>query len=290
MLQGRKQNLSPRQWQANALLGTISADQQRSDTMAIPKIIHQIWLSSAVPPKLQDLSASFSRLMPDWEHRLWNDALSLELVETKFPELLDSYLSLESPVAKVDLLRYMVLFEHGGMYADMDCECKRGLDFITDADELIVCKEIDTQSIRVMNLYPTDISPVYCQWAFLASPGHAALKTVLEHIARNLSKDYGDHPILQFVKRTGPHAFTAGLEQYMKAGGAFSTVPSSYFGCFDTRNTFQLMKTTAFPELGRKVYIRHHFEGSWIDEKFKKKMILRNLLLMPEPIVKTRPT
>lgn len=254
--------------------------------MAIPKIIHQIWLSSEIPENLKHLSASFSRIMPDWEHRIWDDALSLELVETKFPEFRAAFLSLESPVAKVDLLRYMVLFEHGGLYADMDCECKRRLDFITEQDELILCREVDTQSIRVMNMYPSDISPVFCQWTFLSRPRHPALRIVLEYIDRNLTVDRGDHPILRFVKRTGPHAFTAGIQEYMQQGGAFSTVPSSFFGCFDTRNTFQLMKTTAFPELGRKVYIRHHFAGSWIDEAFKKKMILRNLLLMPESIVK----
>lgn len=256
--------------------------------MAIPRIIHQIWLSSEVPEEFAKLSRSFSRMMPDWEHRIWNDELAIDLVGTRFPEYLESYLSLESPVARSDLLRYMIMFEYGGMYADMDCECKRGLDFIAEDDELIVCKEVETKSVRVMNMYPTDISPMYCTWAFLSRPQHPALKAVLEHIEQNIGKRHSDHPILNFVKRTGPHAFTAGLSKDIERGGKPRVVPASYFGCFETGNTARFMATAIFPELFRKVYVRHHFAGTWLDDKIKKKMMIRNLLLMPESI--TRPS
>lgn len=256
--------------------------------MAIPRIIHQIWISSEIPQKYKDLSGSFSRMMPDWEHRIWDDEPCFELVRDKFPEFLEIFTSLESPVAKSDLLRYMILFEYGGMYADMDCECKRPLDFVADDDELIVCKEVETKSVRVMNMYPTDISPVYCQWTFLARPRHPALMAVLKHIERHIDSDYGDHPVLKFVKRTGPHAFTAGLTQYMEQGGTLRVMPPAYFGCFETQNTVRFMASALFPELLRTVYVRHHFAGTWMDETFKKKMMLRNLLLMPEPI--TKPT
>jgi len=256
--------------------------------MAIPKLIHQIWLGSEVPHQLRVWSHSFSRMMPSWEQQIWDDERGLSLISEKFPELLDIYTSLEGPVARSDLLRYTVLFEYGGMYADFDCECKRCFDFVDDTDELIVCKEVDTYSIRVMNMYPTDISPVYCQWAFLSRPGHPALGAVLEHISQNAGSTQADNPILDFVKRTGPHAFTAGLNRYMERGGTLRVLPSSYFGCFETRNTFAFMLSAIFPELFRTVYVRHHFVGSWLDDKVKKKMMLRNLLLMPEPIAKPR--
>lgn len=254
--------------------------------MSIPKIIHQIWISSAVPEKYQAFSCSFKKRMPDWEHRIWNDELSEDLVKSRFPAYAESYASLDSPVAKSDLLRYMILFEHGGMYADMDCECKRSLDFVNDNDELIVCKELDTTSSRVMDMYPSDVSPLYCQWAFLSRPQHPALGAVLEHIKHNIAIKHSDHPILDFVKRTGPHAFTAGLTQYRGQGGTFRVVPASYFGCFETKNTLRFMTSAIFPELLRTVYVRHHFAASWLDDKVKKKMMLRNLLLMPERIAK----
>jgi mannosyltransferase OCH1-like enzyme len=254
--------------------------------MTIPKIVHQIWLGGTIPDNFKELSRSFPRIMPDWEHRIWDDERGLDLVSNRFPELSGIFSSLESPVAKCDLLRYMILFEQGGMYADMDCECKRNLDFIADDDELVVCKEVDTRSVRVMNMYPTDISPVYCQWTFLARPHHPALKAVLEHIRRSVGITHSDHLILDFVKRTGPHAFTAGLTEYVEQGGALRVIPASYFGCFETKNTFRFMTSAMFPELFRTIYVRHHFAGSWLDDKVKKKMMLRNLLLMPEPITK----
>lgn len=254
--------------------------------MAIPKTIHQIWLSSEIPDKFRDLSKSFSRIMPDWQHRIWDDERGLELIRTRFPEYLKSFLSLESPVAKSDLLRYMVLLEYGGLYVDMDCECKRNLDFVADDDELIVCKELETRSARVMNMYPSDISPLYCTWAFLSCPRHPAIRAVLEHIERNITAKHSDHPVLNFVKRTGPHAFTAGLMQHIEQGGSFRVIPASYFGCFETKTTFRFMASAIFPELFRTVYVRHHFAGTWMDDKVKKKMMVRNLLLMPESIKK----
>lgn len=247
----------------------------------IPKIIHQIWLSSPVPDKFKNWSQTFPRQLPDWEHRVWNDDTALALIREKFPRYLETFSGLKSPVQKSDVLRYMVLCAFGGFYADMDCECRIPFDFIRDDDEFIVCTELETTSARIMDMYPTDLNLMYCQWAFLSRPQHPVLVNLLEEIHRGIDAKHSDNPILDFLKRTGPHAFTKALKKHLDEGGTAKILPPSFFGCCDTSSTFRFGLSFLAPELFRKVYVRHHFTGTWMDSKTKNKMLLRNLFFLP---------
>src|SRR4051812_27998382 len=124
----------------------------------IPKIVHQVWVTSAVPAKSKKNSDSFKKHLPDWEYRLWDDQATGEFLNRYFPEQRTAYSKLATATQKTDLLRYMLLFVYGGLYADMDCECLRPIDFVEEKDELIVAPELVTQSPRVMELYRTDLN------------------------------------------------------------------------------------------------------------------------------------
>ncbi len=243
----------------------------------IPRIIHQTWKKQDLPERYQRWAQTFRRRLPNWEYRLWDDADCLQFVHENFPQDLRTYQGLSNPAQKSDLFRYMVLFVHGGLYADIDCECKRPLDFISDNDEFIAAVELQTTDPKIMELYPTDLHEIYCQWAFLARPEHPVLAGVIEQIRQTGHQKWSDNPILDVVKRTGPHVFTKILKQFLAKGSPIKILPASFFGCCDGRNMFRFALSFFFPTLFRKVYIRHHFEGSWIDKKVKREMFRRNL-------------
>ncbi|MHB8522435.1 MAG: glycosyltransferase family 32 protein [Limisphaerales bacterium] len=245
----------------------------------IPKIIHQVWVGGELPEKYKRWSQTFQSLLPDWQYRLWGNEDCLELVRRSFPNHLETYVNLKVPAQKADVIRYMALCTFGGLYADIDCECKRPLDFIAADDEFIVSLELKTSSRKVMELYPSDLAEVYCQWAFLSRPQHPVLTSLIDELPRASHTKFSDNPMLDFVKRTGPHLFTGVLKDYLSRGGTAKIVPSSFFGCCDGRNTVRFALSFLFPELFRKVYVRHHFEGTWIDKQVRREMFMRNVFL-----------
>lgn len=103
-----------------SLLGNLAAFPSREDEM-IPKILHQIWLGPECRPKR--CMATWKSQHPTWEYRLWTeenlprDLWCMPLLE-----------QVSEVVGKVDLLRYELLYRHGGIYVDADSISLRPLD------------------------------------------------------------------------------------------------------------------------------------------------------------------
>src|SRR5665647_30559 len=95
-----------------------------SQTLKIPKIIHQIWIGTSVPPEFERFQASCKRYHPDWEYRLWtqNDIPSLHMRNENLVH------KSRNPGEISDLMRYEILYRYGGVYLDFDCECLQPLD------------------------------------------------------------------------------------------------------------------------------------------------------------------
>ena len=105
----------------------------------IPRIIHQTYKSNAVPDRVRSLMASWTRLNPGWEVRFYDDQMCREFVRTEFPEYYQAYLALPKDVERSDFFRYLIVLHVGGVYADIDCECRAPLDrFLRSADTLVV--------------------------------------------------------------------------------------------------------------------------------------------------------
>ncbi len=90
----------------------------------IPRIIHQIWLGrNPLPDEFATYVESWKHNHPGWEHRLWTE----ENIPTDLrrPEALER---IRHPVERADILRYELLWRHGGVYVDTDFECRRSME------------------------------------------------------------------------------------------------------------------------------------------------------------------
>jgi len=94
--------------------------------------IHQVWLTSpevsSVPTKFLDNVKSFIKHNPDWTYYFWTNTTVTALLKERHPHLLPIYESFNEIVVKGDMIRYVILYEFGGLYADFDCVCHRPLD------------------------------------------------------------------------------------------------------------------------------------------------------------------
>ncbi|KAJ3081106.1 hypothetical protein HK102_002580, partial [Quaeritorhiza haematococci] len=94
----------------------------------IPKIMHQSWKTSTVPPRFSKWSSSWKRLHPTWEYRLWTDDDNRALVESHYPWFLETYNSFPKNILRADTARYMYMHRYGGVYADLDMEVVKPME------------------------------------------------------------------------------------------------------------------------------------------------------------------
>lgn len=89
-----------------------------------PRIVHQQWKTDAVPAAFLPYRRAFLRLFPEPEYRhiLWTDASMRAFVAERHPWFLDTYDGYDSAIKRADAFRVFVLYEMGGLYADLDYE------------------------------------------------------------------------------------------------------------------------------------------------------------------------
>ncbi|XP_060606946.1 uncharacterized protein LOC132759231 isoform X2 [Ruditapes philippinarum] len=102
----------------------------------IPRIIHFVYItggkeSKGVPSKYEKNIKSFLHFHPNWTYYFWSDQTARALILERHPDLISLYDSYSRPIVKADALRYVLMYEFGGVYADLDLECLRPLDRAT---------------------------------------------------------------------------------------------------------------------------------------------------------------
>ncbi|KAK6840017.1 glycosyltransferase family 32 protein [Apiospora arundinis] len=76
---------------------------------------------------LKDYVQSCTFSNPGYESEFMTDATGDAFVKQYFasrPDIVDAYLAITIPIIKADLLRYMILYQHGGIWNDLDVSCE----------------------------------------------------------------------------------------------------------------------------------------------------------------------
>lgn len=83
-------------------------------------------------PLFKKSQASIHQHLSDWEYRLWTDSDLDNFVRERFPDFYPSWAALEPHIKKVDTARYFLLYEFGGLYADLDFVFVQSIDDLLD--------------------------------------------------------------------------------------------------------------------------------------------------------------
>lgn len=104
-------------------------------TASFPKIIWQThnhkkeWL----PEHLNHIGATWVNLNPGWDYR-YTDQVQRDEKVRQYPEIYEIY-KYRLPVVQSDIWRFIVTYEEGGCYADMDSICSKPLDYMLQGIE-----------------------------------------------------------------------------------------------------------------------------------------------------------
>lgn len=140
--------------------------------MGIPKVIHQLWKTDAIPARWQQPARSVKRQHRGWEYRLWTDSNMDLYVQTNHPELYPVYSGFDRHIMRVDVFRYVLMYDFGGLYCDLDYEFVRPFDY---ADTQVVL------SLEYDQSYGDEVDQV-ANYIFASVPRHELWKDILEDV------------------------------------------------------------------------------------------------------------
>ncbi|KAJ3137111.1 hypothetical protein HDU90_002282 [Geranomyces variabilis] len=105
----------------------LSTDNESS---VVPPILHQVLVGmrGPAPQKWTDASNACSAIHPDWTVMRWDDAAAEEFIKREHAWFYDTWMNYRFNIQKADSLRYLLLYTYGGVYLDMDIQCRRPLD------------------------------------------------------------------------------------------------------------------------------------------------------------------
>ena len=137
--------------------------------MTIPRVIHQLWIGNPMPNKKRALTQSMH--VDGFQYKLWGNN---DLTQQNFPMMWPYIVILQKadqPMAMIgDLMKYELVYHHGGFYFDINIELLRPerLASIAQKHSLVLCHEA------------TAIGDALSCAFFAAAPNHSALKRVLD--------------------------------------------------------------------------------------------------------------
>jgi len=227
----------------------------------IPKIIHQVWEGATEPvmsEQLQILSESWREKNPSWEYRLWHQAEMEQLVKQNFPDFEETYFGFEYNVQRWDAIRYMILYQYGGFYADLDTECLEPLDSLLENKICCFGEEPPEHSsvFSVDNLVGNAIMATI--------PNQEFFLLLLKEIKNSLDQ-YDTHVVMN---TTGPFMLTRVFNQYHS--GDIDTLSYREVSPLTKEDVIQILTENVTDEIANKLekaFCVHYYFGSW-DEKF----------------------
>ncbi|SPQ25518.1 86d5ccac-c7ac-4265-8197-c8cc3df4373d [Thermothielavioides terrestris] len=199
-----------------------------------PKKIWQTWKVNPLKFEERDLNTARTWLMknPDYRYEVLTDDNDLRYVEWHFgpdgfnrPDIVNFYRDVKAAIVKADLLRYLIMYAEGGLYADIDVEALKPLSkFIPERYnekdiDMVIGVEIDEPDWKDHPILGPK-SRSFCQWTFMCKPRLPVMMRLIEKIMswlNGVAKEQGvslgevNLDFDQIISGTGPSAFTEAI-------------------------------------------------------------------------------
>ena len=128
----------------------------------IPRIVHQLWRVDTVPRRWAAAVQSVRKYHKGWEYRLWTDSQIDAYVRSHHADFYPLFAGFNRHIMRIDVFRYLLMHDIGGLYCDLDYEFVRPFDY--SAAELLLSLEYDESF--------GDDSNQVANYIFASVPGH----------------------------------------------------------------------------------------------------------------------
>ena len=162
-------------------------------TGLIPRNIYQVFFYNDADESMLNHMDSWIHTNPDCSYTRLSRSGALEFVREHYadrPDIVKLYSDLAVPVLNSDMLRYLILQAHGGIYADVDVSALQPLrkwvpKHFRKRAAVIVGIEYDRMNDAEMSPgFWLDLQ--FATWTVAAAPGHPMLQLAIETIASRI--------------------------------------------------------------------------------------------------------
>lgn len=262
-----------------------------------PRKIWQSWKVDAFAFEERDLTRArtWTAKNPSYRYEVLTDYNDMQYVEAHYgpsgfnrPDIVNVYQSLTAKIIKADLLRYLVMYAEGGVYADIDVEALRSVDrFIPDRYnemdvDMVIGVEIDQPEYAAHPILGPK-SQSFCQWTFMCKPRLPVMLRLIDNILAwlngiaqqqgvplsNIELDFDD-----VLGGTGPSAFTTAVLAEMSAATGMIITWDNFHAMQESKlvGGFLVLTVEAFAagqghsdsgnHNARSALVKHHYHAS----------------------------
>ncbi|XP_052783481.1 uncharacterized protein LOC128219629 [Mya arenaria] len=170
----------------------------------IPHIIHQTFETVMIPSKLESHIRTVVNMNANWTYHFWTDNAGRNLVKERHPNLLPIWDKYKRNIMRADALRYVVLYEFGGAYLDLDVVAYRSFNRITYKYGCIIPPEPIEHSALLYNMTVLlNNAIMFCQ------AKHPIMRALLNGLEGTMN-----HKDVMYA--TGPIFLTSNFKSYVK--------------------------------------------------------------------------
>lgn len=213
----------------------------------IPKKIHYIWFGGGeIPDKLKNYMVTWRQFCPDYEIIRWDES-NYDITKNQY--MYEAYCAGKYGVA-VDFARLDIIYNHGGVYLDIDVELRKKLDALLCDDSFF---SVDFEScinpgsgFGAIQYNPIigDMMEVYENEQFIDADGNLNLKPC-QHYQNPVVKQYGFEITQRYQKIDGNVLYPC---EVLSPIATYSEVE----------------------RITEKTHAIHHAELSWVSEDDRK--------------------
>lgn len=246
----------------------------KSTMLHVPKVIHFIWIGPRPFPResIENVRSWIAK-HPDWTIKFWTDRdrplpdnqMQLARIQDlQFFKLFDCYKKSDNYAEKSDLLRYEILYQEGGIYADHDIRCFQSFEPLCRAFDFYCGMEMPYQTSLSSSVLPTN--------NLLGSrPGHPILKRAMEWLDQEWDRIDNDYPGKDkdaVINRIAHRTFLVLGESFKllanKESNRDIVLPTFYFNA---------------PEERLSIFARHLYKGTWFENETEFEKLVRERLM-----------
>ena len=219
----------------------------------IPHIIHQVWENEKerLPNQFVQFANTWKEHHIGWRYEFWNKRRMEAFVRKHYPEFVDTYFGYRYNAQRWHAIRYLILYQLGGVYVDFDNESLEPID--THVQGKSCCFGLEPEDHVNMLKYPFVISN-----AWIASEiKHPFIKHVIETLPNILSTS--TDKVSTVLKTTG------------------SLMLTDVYRCYQNKDEITLFPaifTAPWSHREIQMYLRNEIDKSIMNEKMQKAFCL----------------
>jgi mannosyltransferase OCH1-like enzyme len=229
---------------------------------------------------------------PDYEVMLMTEESGDDMVKRVFasrPDIVEEYLALPIPIFKADILRYVMLYDQGGVWSDLDISCEGAPidewvpEEYRETADLVVGWEFDWG-------WPGNFIRQFASWTIMSKKGSTHMMQVIDDIFEMLHQKLVEHSVAvenvtlemmgDVVDFSGPRRLTTSVYKSLskqlnqtigednlskilqpKLVGDVLVMPGRSFAA--SSNTYTEEEEAQMPPK----LVQHHYAGSWKNDK-----------------------